>query len=214
MNMRLGHIRRTAFLAYQKTVGRVCFIHVNKCAGTTIERTLNIPKIHDTAQDRMEKLGSPAWKRITTFTVVRHPYARVVSHFNHRKKLGKTWLNGAELSLNEWIYQTHLERHPDLYDFPLMFEPCFNWVSNESHEVMVDYVLKVETLDESWEWFRKLKNLPPLRRRRNATQGVKVNDAVKLLSDCSLEIINQNFAVDFREFGYEKRREKITSLQN
>ncbi|MEZ5715131.1 MAG: hypothetical protein R3D85_08155 [Paracoccaceae bacterium] len=66
------------FLLQQRDSGRVCFIHTNKCGGTSIETALGIPKVYDTALQRIAKIGRPAWDRMC-FATTRHPFARVCS---------------------------------------------------------------------------------------------------------------------------------------
>ena len=72
------------FIEQQRETGTYAFIHINKCGGTSVEAALGIPKVHDTAQERREKLGVEAWDRLKNFSGVRDPYARVASLYRYR----------------------------------------------------------------------------------------------------------------------------------
>ena len=55
---RLGYSQKHLYYRWQRRFGRVVFIHINKCGGTSIEAALGIPKkIHDTALRRREMIG-------------------------------------------------------------------------------------------------------------------------------------------------------------
>lgn len=205
MRLKLEQARRQLYLSHLQYFGRYCFIHINKCGGTTIEHAMRIPKIHDTADDRIKKIGIQAWKRMTTFTIVRHPYTRVVSHFLYRKQKGKTKYASRELTLNEWIYIAHHEQDRQLCDIPLMFRPCSYWVCDETGSILVDRVLHLESLEHDWEAFRKGTALPTLPAKKNVTRGITLESALKLLEPKSIDIINRNFAQDFNIFYYERK---------
>lgn len=81
-------LRCAEFLLRQRLTGEAIFIHINKCGGSSVEEALGIPvKIHDTAAARRRKIGARRWDRAFTFTLVRHPYSKVISHYSYRRKL-------------------------------------------------------------------------------------------------------------------------------
>lgn len=130
--------------------GQFAFIHINKCGGTSIEAALDLPKIHDTARQRRDKIGAARWERIPSFALVRNPYAKVASHYRYRVKRNHTGLGSDSIGLNEWVHQAYGEKNPEYYDNPLMFAPCIDWITDEAREVMVDLVVRIEEIDISW----------------------------------------------------------------
>lgn len=198
--------RRLKFWVKQKWVDNYSFIHINKCGGTTIERVLNIPKVHDTAIQRMRKIGRNSWDRRFTFALIRNPYARVVSHFNYRVKTNQTNMRNP-LNLNEWVQEAYGKKNPFWYDNPLMFQPCFFWVSHND-KIIVDKIIKLEELDLQWPQMAQrlnvsIKHLPIY----NSTDYGSSSNPLVLLDKESIAIVDEIFDVDFAVFGYKKSKD-------
>ena len=145
-----NRIGQEMFWFSQKHLAKACFIHINKCGGTSIEAALGIPKVHDTAQSRRARVGDAAWRRMFTFSVVRHPFPKVVSHYNYRVKQNYTGLGERPLTLNEWVQESYGRKNPDYFDIPLMFAPCLEWLTDTDGTIMVDEVVKLEDLSAEW----------------------------------------------------------------
>lgn len=201
-------IRKTRLAKFwfeQKTFSRICFIHVNKCGGTSVEKALGIPKVHDTVSQRIEWIGEAVWKRMYTFSIVRNPYTRVISHYKYRVKTNQTGLGKQDLSLNDWIYRAYAEKDPEYYNNPLMFAPCVDWLTvEENGEIAVDKVIKLESIDAEWDALIKesgisYRSLP----HANTTTSNRIEEAKLLLDKASIEIVSEHFAKDFRRFDYE-----------
>ena len=66
------------------------FIHIPKCGGTTIRRVLKpvkpIWEIHGCAQEISDEIGKNKFASLQKFTVVRNPFDRLVSWFEHHTR--------------------------------------------------------------------------------------------------------------------------------
>ena len=180
------------------------FIHINKCGGTSIEAALDLPKRHDTARQRRDKIGAAQWQRIPSFAVVRNPYAKVSSHYRYRVKTNQTGLGSGSMGLNEWVRRAYGEKDPECYNNPLMFAPCIDWITDEAGEIMVNLVIRLEEIDIRWHQIEALIGKTAVLSKENATS--RKEDATEdSLNSESIQIINNHFKKDFETFGYAQR---------
>lgn len=184
--------------------GKFAFIHINKCGGTSIEKALDLPKIHDTARQRRDKIGAARWEQIPSFTLIRNPYSKVCSHYRYRVKTNQTGLGSDRIGLNEWINRAYGEKDPKYYDKPLMFAPCIDWITDEAGNIMVDLVIRLEEIDISWYQIEALIGKAADLSTANATSS-KQGDTEDSLDTKSIAIINDHFKKDFDTFGYAQR---------
>lgn len=194
--------RTKAFIAHQRYFGRVCFIHINKCGGTSVEKALGLPLIHDTALQRIEKVGRARWDQMACFALIRHPYAKAVSHYKYRRKTGQGSLDTDDINLDDWICEAYGARNPRYYNNPLMFQPCLDWVADRDGVLLVPHILKLEEIDTAWPTFCKevLGQDRPLP-HSNATSPEQVDPATRLSSEAR-SILTKHFAQDFARFDY------------
>ena len=204
---RLGLARKESpqdrYIRMQRKSGTVCFIHINKCGGTSVEKALELPKIHDTAQERIAKLGQARWDAMLTFTLVRHPYEKVISHYKYRIKTNQTKMGQEPPDLNRWIALSYGEKDPHYYDKPLMFAPCMEWITDAQGHVLVDHILKLEEIDTAWLAFCRghLGRDVPLG-QHNKTNS---EDLSAQFDARTKDILDVHFAVDFAQLGYSPR---------
>lgn len=196
-----GYMRKQAMFLGQRVHARYIFIHILKCGGTSVEAALNLPKTHDTAFIRRRRVGFRSWEQAFTFSVVRHPYSKVISHYRHRRRHDETGLRSTRISLNEWIRRSYGARDPEYYDEDRWFAPCKAWLSDENGNLIVDYIAKLETIKTDWEIIQRRIGrevvLPHQNKARRDAGNWDVLDAE------SLRIINARFRDDFAAFGYE-----------
>lgn len=196
-------IRSRYFQVRHKYFNRFAFVHINKCGGTSIEKFLGIPKKHETAQQIINEIGFERWKSIYSFSVIRHPYSKVVSHYKYRTGTNQTELGENSIDINTWIKLSYGEKHVKYYDNPLMFAPCLHWITL-GDEIIVDRVTKLEKLNEEWESIcldigKKFSPLP----HANKTSSSDIDSAYSLLNCDSLKIIKDHFQQDFIKFNYD-----------
>ncbi len=198
-----GRSRTEHYLHTQKTSGSWAFIHINKCGGTSVEHALNIPKIHDTAQQRRDILGADRWAALRSFSIVRHPYERVRSLYKYRIKTAQTGLEDGHIGLDDWIAKVFDERDPAYHDKPLMFLPARDWLTDETGRIIVDTVVKLETIDEDWPKIQESIGIAARLPKKNTT-AKSGTGAAEAMSAESVAILQRYFAADFDSFGYAK----------
>lgn len=194
-------LRYYDYLLRQRLGGRYVFIHINKCGGTSVEAALDIPvKIHDSARIRRTKLGQRRWDKAFTFALVRHPYSRLISLYKYRTMTNQTALGKRSIEINDWIHEVYARRNPVYHDKPLMFAPCFDWVSDGNGRIIVDHLARLETIGTEWPVIRERIGTSatlPVRNSSGSGPGWEV------LGPASRALIQKHFAKDFEVLGYE-----------
>ena len=176
------------------------FIHINKTGGSSIEQALGCSTEHKTAVEKRKELGKDAWKNFFSFTIVRNPWDRAVSHYHYRVQTNQTGLGTRAISFNEWVKRAHGERAPAYYDKPKMFMPQWNWITNRRGKILVDFVGRFEHLEADFARIclklNRQAQLPHLKPSRHGHYREYYDDA-------SIAIIRHCFASDIENFGYE-----------
>ncbi|MGB3166631.1 MAG: sulfotransferase family 2 domain-containing protein [Alteraurantiacibacter sp.] len=196
--------RKSLFLFRQRLSGKVSFIHINKCGGTSVEAAMGIPKIHDTARERVARISPARWRQMYTFGLVRHPYSRMCSYYEYSVKMGFTGLSDRHLDVNGWIAKVFVERDYAYRNKPKMFLSCVDWLADWNGDLWVDDWFKLEELDEKWPVIKDRARISGELPRKNTTAGFSADKALEKLTQASVDALNTAFAEDFARFGYHK----------
>ncbi len=199
-------VRHHIFWHQQKKCHKYSFIHINKCGGTSIETALGLPKTHDTAYFRREKVGGEAWSKMITFAVVRHPYSRILSDYNFRVKTNQNKLRTKKIPFDEWVKKTIIDRDHFYYDKPTHFSSCWQWITDlDRKSVIVDNIYKLEEIDDHWRDLCLKIGCPQagLLPHANKTEVSKINDAIQFMSEESRYAIRTHFWEDFDNLNYD-----------
>ena len=192
------------------------FIHIPKCAGTSMhralaqlhkERALPLPARqyhkHTKAPEVRRVLG-PMWEQAFKFSFVRNPWDLMVSSYHW-------WLSyaGGFASLARPVseirklgsFRAFLES-----DFGLVMlneqpgRDLLEWIT-EGGEVIVDFVGRYESLDRDWEQVcQRLKVQPIPLSRQNHTPRPHYRS---FYDEVSRELVGRRFAKSIELFGYE-----------
>ncbi|MDB5294505.1 MAG: hypothetical protein JWO31_488, partial [Phycisphaerales bacterium] len=178
------------------------FIHINKCAGTSVGRAIGLPvKQHLTARDVIDRIGKPAWASAYRFTVVRNPWDKVVSHYKHRVATNQTGLGDGSVPFSDWVRQTYgPDKNPRLYDNPKMFLPNVDWLKDHDGNVDIDLIGRFEDLAGFYEAVSARLGLqggtlPHL-------NGTAKTDYRAAYDAATAEWVGAWFAEDVTRFGY------------
>lgn len=138
-------------LLRQRYLQDCVFIHINKTGGTSIEAALGLNFQHRTAAEMRARLGSAAWQRKFTFSVVRNPWDRVASQYDYRVMTNQTGLADEKIPFTEWVIRAYGESEPSLRDRRRMFMPQLDWLTDSDGNVIVDFVGRFENLAGDFE---------------------------------------------------------------
>lgn len=179
---------------------RYVFIHINKTAGSSIERALDLRFEHKTAIEKRFELGDLRWNRAIKFTFVRNPWDKVFSHYKFRVQTNQTSLGQSPIPFPEWVIRAYGAREPQLYDQPRMFMPQMSWITDDHGEVLVDYIGRFESLKTDFLQLCRMigvnSRLPHLKPSTSQSYRTAYNQEAKLC-------IAEAFAADINQFRYD-----------
>ena len=175
------------------------FIHINKTGGSSIEKALGIGLDHSTALEKYRQLGAVAWQRKFTFTMVRNPWDKVVSHYHYRVRTNQTGMGENTLPFDEWLQRCYVDRDPEYYDEPRMFMPQRQWLVDENGVLLVEFIGRFENLQEDFRHIcERLSVEAELGHAKPSARG-SYRD---YYSSESRDLIGVVFAEDVELFGY------------
>lgn len=247
---------------------RFIFIHLHKTGGTSIEHALNtslqwndillgsteageeLQKLytpvfglskHSNARQVRRVVGETVWKNYFTFSIVRNPYALVVSQYTFsrdwvrrgmaRNSLGKTdlrTLNRQDKLPQVWPWQYHAVRafidtsldkdnFTDFIRSPRIdswigMQPLWGKLCNrKTGKQVVDYVTKLETIKQDWPFILQQIGMKPVPLEQKNSSPSGMPVSAYYARDEDAEFVRQRFKKDFRIFGYSTDPEKASS---
>ena len=135
----------------QKYLLPFAFVHINKTGGSSIERALGIRFQHKNVKEMIEQIGVDRWKKKFTFTVVRNPWDKVVSHYFNRIRTNQTNMRERHIEFPLWVKKAYGDMDPEYYDKPKMFMPQIDWLTDSSGEVAIDFIARFENLEDDFQ---------------------------------------------------------------
>ena len=197
------------------------FIHISKNAGTSICNTAGLSITvagHRTAKSWVAENG----KNAPLFAVVRNPFDRVVSEYFYRRNRFIHGEKNPHLSnlgkpFEEWVIATYrdgeyssrhfFEAHGVPFhsfnmigDCLLWFLPQVRWIADEKENMLVDEILRYESLEDDWRRFSNKFGINRVLAQHNVSQ--RGRDFRVYYSQQSYEVVNAYFKKDFQAFGY------------
>lgn len=149
---RYGTVKRRQLVFLQtKYFSEFSFIHINKTGGSSIERALGVPLIHETAQVFRNRIGVQRWEERFSFAIVRNPWDRAVSHYHYRMMTNQTNLVDNQLDFKDWLKHVYVERSPKYLNEEKMFLTQMDWILDENGKVMVNYIGRFEDMQRAWD---------------------------------------------------------------
>jgi len=184
--------------------GEFLFIWINKTAGVSVSSALGINKDlynHYTAMELREILGPKEFESRFKFCFVRNPWDKVVSEYRFRIWTYQNELT-SETSFSRWVKLTYVDKDPRYHDWPKMFLPQLEWITDEKGEIAVDFVGRFENLQNDFDAISDAirtdrQHLGHENRSREA-------DSYRDYYDRETKaIVGKLFKADIEYFGYE-----------
>lgn len=180
------------------------FVHIPKAAGTTVRHLIE----HSPFKEAFFYHGHIAAKNIIRFAIVRNPYYRLASAYTYIKE---TYDHSFLLT----AYKHILSQYADFEEFVMNIErhsldskilhiiPQVKWVCDESGNIMVEKLFKMEDSDEIDRFFTSIG----LGRFSDVRINTTVSyDADAMLTNTVIRQINKIYFDDFRVLGYAMRQ--------
>lgn len=177
------------------------FIHINKTGGTSIAKAIGLPiKQHYSVKDVIVKVGEEKLDEVYTFSVVRNPWTKVVSHYKYRVKTNQTAMAEIPISFKDWVKLTYgKDKDPFYYDKPLMFAPQLEWLKDFDGNIKADKIIKFDSLNAEFKNIAKSIGINPELPHLNATKKVDYKD---FYDTKTIDIIGEWFEEDIEKFGF------------
>jgi hypothetical protein len=181
--------------------GPFIFIHINKTAGTSMGKAIGLPlKGHLTAQEVIARIGRDKWNSAFTFTLVRNPWDKVVSHYEYRRRKNKTEISTRNIRFHEWVKMTYGEdKDPFYYNNPRSFQPQIDWLKDKEGNISIDFVGKFETITKDFKHIKHMIGLDTELSHLNASPRGAYQS---YYDDETEDIVTRWFHEDIELFGY------------
>ena len=196
---------------------KLIFIHIPKCAGTSICHALEIdpgeiglisyepPILQHLLPKQLKNhyISEPIWNEYKKFTILRNPYDRVISDYFWFKNIPDTSFKGSFddfLSLREDVVLNNRYSENKYFDH---FYPMYFYFD----DVVYDYVIRYENMNEE---FNKLSEANGF-----GFNLQHVNDSLKEILIPNKRQLNRIFELyyeDFTRFNYQKHFDVKLSL--
>lgn len=191
---------------------RCIFIHVPKCAGTSLKQVLDLPGRGHPPWNWFAENFPRKWKSYLKFAIVRNPWDRFVSAYVYAKMKQSYWHNEraglhpdypllSTKTFEECCFiaqkQRQVLRHESWY-------PQHLWLAqqlNRQCRLMVDLVLRYEKLDEDIALISTRLGLEPIELPRiNVSQHSCYRD---YYNEETRTVVADLYATDVALFGYQ-----------
>lgn len=184
------------------TNGKFIFVHINKTAGTSLTKALNLPvKRHLTVKEIIDIVGEKEFYAAFKFTVVRNPWSKVVSHYKFRVKSNQTMMKDNPISFKNWVSLTYGQNKDSYYyDKPKMFQPQLEWLKDYNGKIAVDKIIKFENLSSEFAEIALILGTEHSLPHLNKTDQ---DSYINYYDEESKNIISEWFREDIEYFNYK-----------
>jgi hypothetical protein len=204
------------------------YIHIPKTGGKSVNNALGLgwPGHKDISQYASE-LNAAVFQSYFKFSIVRNPWARLVSEYNFQKNNGRPKKDklfifderGAKRGFTDWVkvafenphHYTGEEWAGDVSKHIHRWSPQVDWISVNG-KIAVDFIARLENISEDFAEIRKKLGLPPAKFPwRNAKWHWHYSD---YYDEATREAVTKYYARDIEAFGYRyEERSRFAHLR-
>lgn len=172
------------------------FVHITKSAGWSIINLLS-PLSNFYTTNHNPITSEPNYKDYVSFAIVRNPYKRVFSqwewYMKKRKQIKECSFEDFVLNYEVYSQQPNMKNN---------LKPCFDYIS-DGGEIVVNEILKYETLKHDWEVFSSKYELPNIL-PHDHINPYKTEYTPDLYTTKMEQKIREIFDNDFNIYAYTK----------
>jgi hypothetical protein len=167
------------------------FIHIPKCAGTSIRRALDVKKMgHNPV-----RTNNDIDEETLVCAFVRNPFDRITSFYRWNKRRNIFRIKSENITFEDWFYKTIAnEERPYFYN-PSYWKPAYWWLCDDNGHFRANAVGKVENIEEDFKSLCKLLQkdviLPNLNTTENKGDEVYTDDMKRIMYDVYEDDFNQ-----------------------
>jgi hypothetical protein len=182
---------------------KINFIHIPKTGGLSVFRSLKKAGVFHNKQHTLHRLASERLNdddinNAINFSIVRNPYSRMRSLYDYYYHSRNEFIFG-DVSFKKFV-MTFEEKYYKQY-YP--FYTCYDYLTDKDGNIMVDDIIKFETLSKDYNSFCKKYNIQSdlLHINKNIYKPNKV-DYKKMYDEEMKEVVEKIFKKDFELFDY------------
>jgi hypothetical protein len=194
-------VPRTSSTSIRYELGRAFGpLHGKRNTDSAEHRTAQMFRDHLTAGEMRALLGPDLWEELYTFSIVRNPWDRAVSHYERRRRRGNI--------PDDWGFAEYLRRHvAATADTPYFEAPAFRhgaaeMLTDADGSLLVRHVVRFEDREAGLAPVRAKLGLANLGHTQIQTSGGSGRDYRAMYDDETRALIAERFANDIRLFDY------------
>ena len=191
-------------IPYSFVKTKTIFTHIPKAAGISITSAIYEHEVGHIPISIYKEILGQDFNQYFKFTFVRNPIDRIISAFYFLKQGG---LN----KLDYFLGRRYVYKYNDINDFIrnflnyesiwsyIHFFPQYYFLLDEKGNILVDFIGKVETLEEDICFIEKILNKKLFIEKKNTTK----NKEKVILDSSSIDKIYDIYKKDFEIFNYK-----------
>lgn len=193
---------------------KICFIHIPKTGGTSIEKNLDIMNknnywggfkgrsMQHYLWNDYKNILNENYNNFFKFTIVRNPYDRIISEYYWNKDFGFS----KKISFDDYLKQVSNIFQNNLFNNKNCnhFIPQHKFIYDSSNNLMIDKIFNFELFDEIYQYLIQNNYLEKIilnkKFNKRKRKGINLNQ----LTHEQKNIIYNLYKNDFILFNYQK----------